>query len=129
MDSFFQKIFHRIHEQAYNPCILKNERSNDDKRKIRQNIQRLINAKNMQSNYNDIERRDFNNNNKYRNERNKNNTKTKKNNDTICSICLEEIQKNKKKKLYCHHCFHRNCINQWIKLHNNTCLQCRSSIK
>ncbi|EAS03055.1 tetratricopeptide repeat protein (macronuclear) [Tetrahymena thermophila SB210] len=44
---------------------------------------------------------------------------------TICSICLEDIQKNKRvRQLNCGHIFHIKCIAQWLSL-NCKCPYCR----
>lgn len=44
-----------------------------------------------------------------------------------CTICMENINCNKK-KLKCGHIFHTKCIEIW-KLSNNTCPICRQEIK
>jgi hypothetical protein len=43
--------------------------------------------------------------------------------ETVCSICLEE---NSDQKLRCGHCFHIECINNWLDF-NDTCPNCRQS--
>lgn len=43
--------------------------------------------------------------------------------DTICSICLETCEKNKRAcKLKCNHVFHRECIKKWD---GGSCPNCR----
>ena len=44
-----------------------------------------------------------------------------------CPICIEEFKENCKKKLVltdCNHCYHENCLREWISQHNN-CPVCR----
>ena len=41
----------------------------------------------------------------------------------ICSICLEQINK-EKHELKCGHCFHDECIETWLDK-NDTCPYCR----
>ena len=45
---------------------------------------------------------------------------------STCSICFETISNSNKKSLNCNHCFHRNCINTWLREQNN-CPLCRAS--
>lgn len=42
-----------------------------------------------------------------------------------CSICLENIEKRKKKTLKCKHTFHNTCVNEWLKV-STTCPVCRN---
>ena len=44
-----------------------------------------------------------------------------------CSICLENIKGNGK-KTSCGHHFHKNCINSWKNMGNNTCPNCRAHV-
>jgi len=44
-----------------------------------------------------------------------------------CSICLESIEENLH-KTQCNHNFHKDCINQWLDMGNNTCPNCRGNI-
>ena len=46
--------------------------------------------------------------------------------DDICTICLAELIFDKK-RLQCGHKFHRDCILEWAKNHNN-CPMCRLKI-
>ncbi len=43
---------------------------------------------------------------------------------TKCSICLENISNENKKKLSCNHEFHKDCIITWLR-QQNTCPNCR----
>ena len=46
-----------------------------------------------------------------------------------CSICLDNIEDlSDLIKLQCSHCFHSNCINQWLS-RSNSCPYCRKIIK
>lgn len=49
-------------------------------------------------------------------------------NDTLCSICLSEYTSKETLKCLpeCQHCFHAQCIDPWLKLHNS-CPICRNS--
>jgi hypothetical protein len=52
-------------------------------------------------------------------------------NDSVCSICLENLDfqiKNSTIKTHCNHCFHNNCLEQWLNNHS-TCPYCRFSIR
>ncbi len=52
----------------------------------------------------------------------------KYNKQDICSICLENIQKNDKSQYTeCGHRFHTHCLYDWLML-NNTCPICRHEI-
>ncbi|MDA9673940.1 hypothetical protein N9T73_00390 [bacterium] len=44
----------------------------------------------------------------------------------ICSICLSQLQRFNKKHIFlpCNHCFHKDCIFEWLK-DNNTCPNCK----
>ena len=44
-----------------------------------------------------------------------------------CSICLEDVEVYRRKRLNCNHVFHYNCIKEWCK-NNNTCPNCRENI-
>ena len=45
----------------------------------------------------------------------------------VCSICLESINDtNKKTNLNCGHCYHSECIEEWLN-ENDTCPYCRES--
>ncbi|EFH54665.1 hypothetical protein ARALYDRAFT_349229 [Arabidopsis lyrata subsp. lyrata] len=48
-------------------------------------------------------------------------------NDTLCPICLSEYTSEETVKCLpeCEHCFHTECIDPWLKLHNS-CPVCRS---
>ncbi|XP_048127298.1 putative RING-H2 finger protein ATL21A isoform X2 [Rhodamnia argentea] len=48
--------------------------------------------------------------------------------DSTCSICLSEYQPKETLKTIpqCNHCFHANCIDEWLRL-NATCPVCRNS--
>jgi len=47
----------------------------------------------------------------------------------ICSICLDDYSdpEIKLNKLPCHHVFHKECIQEWLK-NNDTCPECRTEI-
>ncbi|MES1910761.1 MAG: hypothetical protein MHM6MM_003294 [Cercozoa sp. M6MM] len=52
--------------------------------------------------------------------------------DGQCSICLDDFNGDSVRLSVCvdsedSHCFHRNCIAQWVKLHNN-CAYCRARV-
>jgi len=43
-----------------------------------------------------------------------------------CSICIMSMKKGEKySKLLCGHCFHKDCITQWLKQYNYRCPVCR----
>lgn len=45
-----------------------------------------------------------------------------------CAICMEDFRLNEEaKKLPCKHCFHEQCIKEWLKLHG-TCPVCRKNL-
>jgi len=44
----------------------------------------------------------------------------------ICSICLDELN-NDQYKLNCNHCYHKNCIKQWLR-NNEICPLCRTRV-
>lgn len=44
-----------------------------------------------------------------------------------CSICLDDIETDNIKKLACNHCFHIDCIDQWL-LRETTCPMCRIEV-
>ncbi|XVF53412.1 hypothetical protein PTKIN_Ptkin05aG0097700 [Pterospermum kingtungense] len=48
--------------------------------------------------------------------------------DNTCSICLSEYMPKETLKTIpqCHHCFHSDCIDEWLRL-NGTCPICRNS--
>ena len=47
-----------------------------------------------------------------------------------CSICLSKLQKYNKKHVFlpCNHCFHKDCIFEWLK-DNNTCPNCNYDLR
>jgi len=46
--------------------------------------------------------------------------------ETTCSICLEEYKENDSVFFGdCHHLFHRECIEKWLKQHDRKCPYCR----
>jgi len=46
--------------------------------------------------------------------------------ETTCSICLEEYKENDSVFFRdCHHLFHRECIERWLKQHDRKCPYCR----
>ncbi|KAJ1429495.1 Zinc finger, RING-type [Sesbania bispinosa] len=49
-------------------------------------------------------------------------------NDGCCWICLSEYNSKETIKLIpeCKHCFHADCIDEWLRM-NNTCPVCRNS--
>jgi hypothetical protein len=49
-------------------------------------------------------------------------------NDNTCPICLSEYQPKETLKTIpeCQHCFHAECIDEWLSL-NATCPICRNS--
>ncbi|ORX89613.1 hypothetical protein K493DRAFT_155333, partial [Basidiobolus meristosporus CBS 931.73] len=48
--------------------------------------------------------------------------------DAICCICLSEYEDGQKlRQLYCHHHFHIDCVDEWLKL-NRTCPLCKRDI-
>ena len=50
------------------------------------------------------------------------------NNNSICSICYENISFETKHYCHCGHHFHCCCINKWIKTGKNNCPICRENI-
>ena len=44
-----------------------------------------------------------------------------------CSICLEDVEFYRRKRLSCNHVFHYNCIKKWSK-QKNSCPNCRKKI-
>jgi hypothetical protein len=49
--------------------------------------------------------------------------------NTTCTICLSEyIEGEKKQRLNCGDCFHKDCISNWIKEYRATCPNCRKII-
>ena len=43
-----------------------------------------------------------------------------------CSICMMSMKKGEKySKLPCEHCFHKECITQWLEEYNYKCPVCR----
>ena len=45
-----------------------------------------------------------------------------------CAICMEDFRLNEEaKRLPCKHCFHEQCIKDWLKLHG-TCPVCRKNL-
>lgn len=48
--------------------------------------------------------------------------------DVTCAICLSEFQPMETLKTIpdCDHCFHADCIDEWLRL-NGTCPMCRNS--
>lgn len=49
--------------------------------------------------------------------------------DTICSICLEQITKDAYTKLLCKHYFHIGCIVAWLSTGNNNCPLCKRTVQ
>ncbi|XP_017185622.3 putative RING-H2 finger protein ATL69, partial [Malus domestica] len=49
-------------------------------------------------------------------------------NDTVCSICLSEYKPQDQVWCIpdCYHCFHAECIDEWLRM-SATCLVCRNS--
>ena len=53
--------------------------------------------------------------------------------EELCSICLElidsatKIEQEQSTELKCHHFFHQECIQEWLK-HSQTCPNCRASV-
>jgi hypothetical protein len=43
-----------------------------------------------------------------------------------CSICLSAINSRDLKVTRCNHCFHKQCINQWISRGRRSCPNCRT---
>ncbi len=54
-------------------------------------------------------------------------TERKKMDQTVCSICLDELTPNSVSTRSCTHLFHRACIERWI-MYKDTCPYCRSII-
>jgi hypothetical protein len=47
----------------------------------------------------------------------------------ICTICLDDFEKTcKVKVLSCNHCFHKDCITEWLTKETYTCPICRNEI-
>ena len=51
------------------------------------------------------------------------------NTSNICSICHDYINKSSLCKTECNHCFHENCIKQWVLTKKSNCPNCRQEIK
>lgn len=50
-------------------------------------------------------------------------------NDIICSICLDEFEKEHKiRKTICGHLFHMKCLDKWLSENSYKCPMCRSEI-
>lgn len=45
-----------------------------------------------------------------------------------CAICLGTMETTNFKTLSCNHCFHKECIDTWLK-NNSTCPYCRAVVK
>jgi len=46
----------------------------------------------------------------------------------MCSVCQSNYEVNDNvNKLPCDHCFHKDCVNEWLDRHNS-CPICRKSI-
>jgi hypothetical protein len=45
-----------------------------------------------------------------------------------CSICFENITEEKLMKTNCNHCFHNNCMTEWLKI-KNSCPLCRKKVE
>ena len=45
-----------------------------------------------------------------------------------CAICLGTVESRNIKTLKCNHCFHKECIDTWLKNHI-TCPYCRAIVK
>jgi hypothetical protein len=51
-----------------------------------------------------------------------------KNPENVCPICIDEFKENEyQKTLNCNHCFHKKCINRWLKKQKH-CPLCRKNI-
>ena len=49
--------------------------------------------------------------------------------DTICSICLDEFEKEHKiRKTVCGHLFHMKCLDKWLSENSYKCPMCRAEI-
>ncbi|KAE9587720.1 putative transcription factor C2H2 family [Lupinus albus] len=50
--------------------------------------------------------------------------------ESECCICLGEFKDGEKVKVFpkCKHCFHCECVDEWLK-HHSSCPLCRSSLK
>jgi hypothetical protein len=46
----------------------------------------------------------------------------------MCSICLDDESKNKMVETQCHHFFHKECLDVWLKA-KSSCPFCRQEIK
>ncbi|CAN8265838.1 unnamed protein product [Cochlearia groenlandica] len=47
----------------------------------------------------------------------------------VCAICREELVGNEKlSELPCRHCYHKNCISNWL-ISRNTCPLCRHNVR
>ena len=48
----------------------------------------------------------------------------------MCSICLDDENKNKMVETQCHHFFHKECLDVWLKTDTkSSCPDCRQVIK
>jgi hypothetical protein len=48
----------------------------------------------------------------------------------MCSICLDDENKNKMVETPCHHFFHKECLDVWLKADTkSSCPYCRQEIK
>ena len=61
-----------------------------------------------------------------------NSLETTNSKDKVCSICLGDDNDNEDNLKYklpnCTHFYHKDCIDKWIKLNNNSCPTCRTVI-